>query len=346
MQKMKKNILVVLFLLLFLRTNAQENMVKLGKSKTDSIELYLKKALDLMKKRSVNSSKLNWEEIYKDANATARNAKTIADTYPIIKKTLLKLEDSHSKFFSPKQVEAYLLGYRKTGQQFPQMKSAILEGGYAYVQLPSFASFNFAEWDEYVKTFWHKIAELESKHPKGWIIDIRDNEGGMFAPMYAAVSPFLNQSKVIGWKDGLGRYVFMNFKNSKFYENNLARYQFKLGDQKIKIAKAPIVVLINQGTASSGEFAAISFVGQKNVSFVGTKTTGLTSANQEHKLADGAFVVLTEGNTVDRNKKEYAEIGKGLEPDYLVDNIGSPKSNEDAYLKKAIEVINKKSSTP
>lgn len=343
---MNKNILVVLFLLVFAGANAQENLVKLEKSKRDSIKLYLKEALGLMKRRSVNSNKLNWEKIYQEANTAAENVQTVAGTYPIIKKTLLKLEDSHSKFFSPKQVEAYLLGYRITGQQFPEMKSAILEGRYAYVQLPSFASFNFAEWDEYVKTFWDKIAELESKHPKGWIIDIRDNEGGMFAPMYAAISPFLNQSKVIGWKDGFGKYIFMNFKNDKFYENNLARYQFKLGDQKIKIAKAPMVVLINQGTASSGEFAAISFVGQKNVSFVGTKTTGLTSANQEHKLADGAFLVLTEGNTVDRNKKEYAEVGKGLQPDYPVDNIGSPKSNEDIYIKKAIEAINKKRSTP
>lgn len=346
MQKMNKNILVVFFLLVFAGANAQENLVKLQKSKTDSIKLYLKEALDLMRKRSVNSSKLKWEEIYKNANEAAENAKTIADTYPIIKNTLLKLGDSHSKFFSPKQVEAYLLGYRKTGQQFPVMKSAILEGGYAYVQLPSFASFNFTEWDEYVKTFWDKIAELESKHPKGWMIDLRDNEGGMFAPMYASISPFLNQSNVIGWKDGFGKYIFMNFKNGKFYENNLARYQFKLGGQKVKIGRMPIVILINQGTGSSGEFAAISFVGQKNISFVGTKTTGLTSANQEHKLADGAFLVLTEGNTVDRNKKEYAEVGKGLQPDYPIDNMGLLKSSDDAYLKKAIEVINKKLSTP
>lgn len=343
---MNKNILVVLFLLVFAGANAQENLVKLEKSKTDSIKLYLKEALDLMKKRSVNSRKLNWEEIYKNANAAAENAKTIADTYPIIKQTLLKLEDSHSKFFSPKLVEAYLLGYRKTGQQFPEIKSAILEGGYAYIQLPSFASFNFEEWNEYVNTFWGKIAELESKHPKGWIIDIRDNEGGMFLPMYAAISPFLNQSKVIGWKDGLGKYIFMNFKNDKFYENNLATHQFKLGGKKNKITKTPIAVLINQGTASSGEFAAISFVGQKNISFVGTKTTGLTSANQEHKLADDAFLVLTEGNTVDRNRKEYAEVGKGLQPDYPVDNMGSLKSSDDPYLKKAIEILNKKRSTP
>ena len=343
---MNRNILIVLFLLIFAGADAQQKMVNPEKDKTDSIKLYLKRALDLMKKRSVNSSKLNWEEIYKNANAAAENARTIADTYPIIKKTLLKLEDSHSKFFSPKEVEAYLLGYRKTGQQFPEMKSAILEGGYAYIQLPSFASFNFEEWDEYVKTFWDKIAELESKHPKGWIIDIRDNEGGMFVPMYASISPFLNQRNVIGWKDGLGRYTFMNFKNGKFYENNLARYLIKIGDRKIKVARKPIVVLINQGTASSGEFAAISFVGQKEISFVGTKTTGLTSANQEHKLSDGAFLVLTEGNTIDRNKKEYAEVGKGLQPDYSVDNIDSFASSDEAYLKKAIEVIDKKRRTP
>jgi len=336
----------MLFLLAFVVAKAQGNLLNLEKSTTDSAKIYLKEALDLMKRRSVNSNNLNWEEIYKEANVAAENSKTIADTYPIIKKTLLKLDDSHSKFFSPKQVEAYLLGYRKTGQQFPEIKSVILEGGYAYIQLPSFASFNFAEWDEYVKTFWDKTAALESKYPKGWIIDVRDNEGGMFAPMYAAISPFLNQSKVIGWKDGFGKYVFMNFKNGKFYENNLTRYQLKLGNQKIKITKVPIVILINQRTASSGEFAAISFVGQKNVSFVGGKTTGLTSANQEHKLSDGAFLVLTEGNTVDRNKREYKEVGKGLQPDYPVDNTGSPKNNEDTYLKKAIEVINKKRSTP
>lgn len=343
---MKKNILVVLSLLVFVRANAQEQKVDLEKSKKDSVKLYLKEALDLMKKRAVNSSKLNWEEIYKNTTTAAKNAKTIADTYPIIKKTLLKLEDSHSKFLSPKQVEAYLLGYRKTGQQFPKIKSSILEGGYAYVQLPSFASFNFEEWDEYVKIFWGKTAELESRRPNGWIIDIRDNEGGMFAPMYAAISPFLNQRKVIGWKDGFGKYIFMKFRNRKFYENNLVTHEFKIDNQKIKTPKVPVVIVVNHGTASSGEFAAISFVGQKNISFVGAVTAGLTSANQEHQLSDGAFLVLTEGNTIDRNKQEYIEVGKGLKPDHPVDEIVSVNIIDDACLKKSIEVINQKRRTP
>jgi len=343
---MHKNIFKIVFLLLMLSASAKAQKGGLNKiSTTDTIKLYLKEALDLMKRRSVNSSRLNWTEIYNKANTAAENAKTIADTYPVIRQTLLELQDSHSKFFTPKQVEGYLLGYRKTGQQFPEIKSNILEGNCAYIQLPSFASFNFEEWDEYVQTFWDKIVELESKHPKGWIIDIRDNEGGMFVPMYAAISPFLNQAKVIGCKDGFGKYIFMKFKNGRFYENNLIRHQFKIGEQKIRITKTPIVILVNQGTASSGEFAAISFVGQKNISFVGTKTAGLTSANQEHKLSDGAFLVLTEGNTVDRNRREYAEVGKGLQPDYLVENVGASKGSDDAYLKKAIKVIEEKLNT-
>lgn len=342
---MYKNILISILLLLFLNAQGQTGDLKKNNT-TDSIKLYLKEALDLMKSRSVNSSRLNWTEIYNKANAAAGNATAIADTYPIIRRTLLELQDSHSKFFTPKQVEAYLLGYRKTGQKFPEIKSNITEGNYAYIQLTSFASFNFEEWDEYVQTFWNKIAELEAKHPNGWVIDIRDNEGGMFVPMYAAISPFLNQTKVIGLKDGFGKYIYMKFKNGRFYENNLISHQFKIGKQKIKIMKTPTVILINEGTASSGEFAAISFVGQKNISFVGAKTAGLTSANQEHKLSNGAFLVLTEGNTVDRNKREYAEVGKGLQPDYLVDNVGTPKANDDAYLKKAIKVIEEKLSTP
>lgn len=330
---MKKSILLLFFALYFSTPKSF--------AQTDSIKTYILDALDLMKNRSVSKATVNWEKVYVTALAEAKSAKNIRATYPIIKKAMAELKDAHSKFFPPEMVKAYLLGYRATGQKFPVIDTAFLSGNYAYISLPSIASYNFSDWNEYVNTFYLKVAKLQQRKPKGWIIDIRDNEGGMFYPMYAAISPFLDHIKVIGMKDAKGKLSYFSYKNGRLYEDNKVMHRFNITKLKLKPLKEPIAILINKGTASSGEFAAIAFANQQNVSFIGENTAGLTSANQEHKLADGAFIALTEGNTIDRLQNEYSEIGKGLTPKFKIEAKESTKTN-DPYLKKAVEVLNQK----
>ena len=304
----------------------------------DSIRIYLHDALDLMKKRSVNSKKLDWDEIYKKSDEAIADAKTIRDTYPAIQKALNLLNDQHSKFFTPEMVRDYVLGYRATGQKFPEIKARIIDNQYAYLALPAFYSYNFKEWNEFVDTFYRKMHTLQKQHPKAWILDLSDNEGGMFFPMLAAISPLLDRQNVIGWKDGMGNNHFINYKDNRIYDDRVAVHLFQLMQPKPKIRTDKVIVIINGVTASSAEFAAVSFVGQKNVSFFGTKTNGLTSANQEHKLSDGAFLVLTEGNTIDRNQKEYAEIGRGVSPDYKIEWL----DGENQHLEKVIQLLKAK----
>lgn len=310
-------------------------------AQADSIKVYVLDALQLMKNRSVNKDQVDWEKVYATALADATNAKTIRATYPIIRNAMAQLKDAHSKFFPPEMVKAYLLGYRATGQKFPVIDTAFLANRYAYISLPSIASYNFNDWNEYVNTFYLKVAKLQQRKPKGWIIDLRDNEGGMFYPMYAAISPFLDHTRVIGMKDRAGKVLYFGYKNGKLYENNKVMHHFSINKLRLKALKEPISILINKGTASSGEFAAIAFAGQQNVSFIGENTAGLTSGNQEHKLADGAFIALTEGNTIDRLQNEYSEIGKGLIPKFKIEAKESTKNN-DLYIKKALEVLGKK----
>lgn len=306
------------------------------KGNEDSVATYLQKSLEIMKARSVNSKDLNWNEIFRQANTSAKGAKTLRATYPFIKEVINRLGDSHSKFFEPEVVEAYAKGYRATGQKFPEIKAMLLENSSAYIALPGFYSYNMNEWDEFVNSFRIQLSRLKKLNPSGWILDLRGNEGGMFAPMYAAIAPLLDQSCVIGWKDGWGKNNFFCMRGNKFFENKKLIHRFKLLVSTGKIKSSKIAVLINNKTASSGEFAAISFVGQKNVAFIGTKTNGLTSANQEHKLSDGAFLVLTEGVTIDRNSKPYAKIGKGLDADVKVSDI---KGSDQMYIEKAYQYI-------
>ena len=321
-----------IFLLLF--------QVSTAFGQTDSIKNYLISALDIMKNKSVNKSVVNWDSLYAVSLKSASKAKTLSDTYPIINAALSELKDSHSKFYPPKLVKAYTLGYKATGQTFPIIKAEMKEGKYAYISLPDIGSFNNDDWNQYINDFYQKVNLLQKQDPKGWILDLRDNFGGMLYPMYAAVAAFINQKNAVGTKDSKGKIEYLNYRPGKFYEGQKATQFFHIKEKTPKRIKTPIAILISKKTGSSGEFITAAFVGQYNVSLIGENTQGLTSANQEYQLSDGAFIALTIGNIVDRNGKEYSKIGEGIAPNSKIDNLSKGK-NDEAYLKKAADFLNK-----
>ncbi|WP_276729223.1 S41 family peptidase [Chryseobacterium carnipullorum] len=306
-------------------------------AQTDSVKNYVVSALDLMKAKSVNKHRINWDSLYTDSRKKAENNHTIRETYPLIKDILGDLKDAHSNFFPPEMVKDYTLGYRATGQEFPVIESKMIENQIAYIRLPGIACYHFAEWDKFVNTFYKKIEELNAKKPKGWILDLRDNGGGMFYPMFAALSPMLDKQNVIGTVDAERQYAFFKYNtNGDLYEGKPLAHHFNIKKVPQQITK-PIVVMVNKKTSSSGEFCTVAFAGQKNVTVIGQNTMGLTSGNQEYKLSDGAFLILTTGNIVDRNKKEYSKVGEGFSPQVKLKDL-----SDTGYMKIATEILLKK----
>ncbi len=305
----------------------------------DSIQRYVTDALNIMQNKSVNKSKVNWEELSRVTLNNASEAKTIKETYPVLEKALNSLDDAHSKFYPEEAVRAYTLGYEATGQKFPVIESKLLENRYAYISLPDIGSFNKNDWNLYINTFYSKVNELQKQNPKGWIVDLRDNYGGMLYPMYAAAAPFFDHKNIVGTKDAEGTVEYFNYKDGKFYEGATAIQIFQLKEKQPKQIKIPVAILINKITGSSAEFITAAFVGQKNVKLIGVNTQGLTSGNQEYKLSDGSFLVLTIGNIVDRTGKEYAEIGKGISPDIRIEKTDDKIKTNETYLDKAFKYI-------
>ncbi|PSK92090.1 S41 family peptidase [Taibaiella chishuiensis] len=304
-------------------------------AQTDSVQRYVSAALEIMKNRSVNRHRINWDSLCTDTYKRAAGLKTIKETYPVLKHALTALNDAHSNFYPPEQVEAYTLGYRATGQEFPVIKAKITDNNLAHIELPPIGCYHFAEWDELVNTFYEKITELQSHKPKGWILDLRGNYGGMWYPMLAAISPMLDQHQVIGTVDADGQYAFFDYRNGQLFEGGKAAHRFHVKKQPRPVTQ-PLVILVSKKTASSGEFCTIAFAGQKQVTVIGQTTQGLTSGNQEYKLADGAFLVLTTGNTVDRHKKEYNVVGQGVTPQVLLNDL-----SDEACLKAANDILSR-----
>ena len=331
---MKKSLLVAIFIML--------SVVNRSFAQADSIKNYLMDALKIMQTKSVNKAKIDWNAVQRKALSGVIKAKNIRDTYPIIKEALNALNDSHSNFYEPEKVRAYTLGYRATGQSFPVIKSEMKANKYAYINLPDIGSFNNDDWNEYLNEFYRQVNLLHQQTPKGWIIDLRENFGGMLYPMYAAVAPFLDEANVVGIKDAEGKIEYFNYKNYKFYEGKKASKYFIITEKQPKKIKRPVAILVSKKTGSSAEFITAAFVGQKRAVIIGENTQGLTSGNQEYKLADGAFIALSIGNTINREGKEYAKVGEGIVPNIMIKKSLDKNETNQSYLSAAYRYIDQK----
>lgn len=331
---MKKSLLAVIFIML--------SVVNRSFAQADSIKNYLMDALKIMQAKSVNKAKIDWNAVQQKALSDVIKAKTIRDTYPVIKEALNALNDSHSNFYEPEKVRAYTLGYRATGQTFPVIKSEMKANKYAYINLPDIGSFNNDDWNEYVNEFYRQVNLLHQQKPKGWIIDLRENFGGMLYPMYAAVAPFLDEANVVGIKDNEGKIEYFNYRNDKFYEGKKASQYFIIKEKPPKKIKKPVTILVSKKTGSSAEFITAAFVGQKRAMIIGENTQGLTSGNQEYKLSDGAFIALSIGNTINREGKEYAKVGEGIVPNIMIKKSTNKNETDQKYLSAAIQYIDQR----
>ncbi|AKD04832.1 S41 family peptidase [Pontibacter korlensis] len=272
----------------------------------------------------------------------AGSAHNIRGIYPIIADALDQLKDYHSGFYLPEEIEAYKQGYRAMGMIFPTPKFKIIDNKYAYIQLPAFGVIKVEEQREYATSIQEAIKQLGEQKPKGWIIDLRANDGGMFQPMSEGIGPFVEKDKCIGWKDADGKITYWIYKKGRVYENDRLVFDMAVKPNRIKSRRKPVAVLVSRKTAISGEIIATTFIGRRNTMLIGTNTQGVTSANSEHELSDGAYLVLTEGNYIDRNNMEYATPGEGIAPDIRLENLSKDESeNDKLYIEKAIKFIDK-----
>ena len=159
---------------------------------------------------------------------------------------------------------------------------------------------------------------------KGIILDLRNNPGG-----------FLEVSvDIAGWFIDANSLVAIE-QFGKTENNNKTEFRTSgLGALK----NYPIVVLVNQGTASAAEILAGALRDNRGIKLVGEKTFGKGSVQELINLKDGSSLKVTVAKWLTPKGISISE--QGLEPDYKVviaeDDAGK---NKDLQLDKAVEVL-------
>ena len=116
------------------------------------------------------------------------------------------------------------------------------------------------------------------------------------------------------------------------------------GDLYDRLKNVPIIVLVDQDSASNAEILAATLQAAKRARVVGTRTMGNTETIVPYDLDDGSRLWLAEygfklpdGSTIE---------GKGVTPDAIVDvDWTDYTTSDDPQIKKAVELL-RKSGTP
>ena len=202
--------------------------------------------------------------------------------------------------------------------EIKSVESKILKKNIGYLKLNAFNSNSS-------KQLVKEIDKFEKKNePVGYILDLRNNPGGLLTQAINVTDFFLDDGEILSTK---GRKVIEN-----------RRFFAKKGD---KVKGKPLIVLINQGSASASEIVAGALQDHKRAIVLGENTYGKGSVQSVIPLSDGGGIRLTVSKYYLPSGKSISEVG--VAPDIMVEEKGenftlnSPSDNQLNYALKLLK---------
>jgi carboxyl-terminal processing protease len=197
----------------------------------------------------------------------------------------------------------------------PSVQSEMLENNIGYVQIITFGADTRTE-------LRNNLKGLLAQNPEGLIVDLRNNGGGYLQTAVSVSSEFINK----------GVILFEDFGA----DEGLIEHKALKGGLATDI---PIVLIVNEGSASASEIVAGAIQDNQRGPLVGATTFGKGSVQNWIELSDNQGAVrVTIARWLTPDKRQIHEIG--LTPQYLVELTEEDYENElDPQLDKAMEVM-------
>lgn len=186
------------------------------------------------------------------------------------------------------------------------VKSEVKEDNIGYIQITSFDKNTYNEFKEH-------MSSLQKKNVKSLIIDLRDNPGGLLDVCVDIADDLLGKGTIVYTKDNKG--------DTQYYKSDA---------NKIDL---PIVVLINENSASASEILTAAIVDNKAGIAVGTTSYGKGLVQSVKEFKDGTGYKLTTA-------QYYTPNGDYINKQGIKPNIEEKDKNKQ--LSKAIEYIKNK----
>jgi carboxyl-terminal processing protease len=203
------------------------------------------------------------------------------------------------------------------------VRGKVIEPGYGWIRLSQFQERTV---DDFVK----KIDEIYKAEPnlKGMVLDLRNDPGGLLDAAVAISAAFLPENVTVVSTNG-------QLPESKFvYKAAPEFYQRRAGADPLRrlpaaLKNVPLVVLVNEGSASASEIVAGALQDHKRASILGSQTFGKGSVQTVRPLGPDTGLKLTTARYYTPSGKSIQ--AKGIVPDVMVDE--SEEGNVFALLR-------------
>ncbi len=214
------------------------------------------------------------------------------------------------------------------------VKGKLIEPGYGWIRLSQFQ-------ERTVDDFVRKVEELYKADPnlKGMVLDLRNDPGGLLDAAVAISAAFLPENVTVVSTNG-------QLAESKFvYKAAPEYYQRRAGADPLRrlpaaLKTVPLVVLVNEGSASASEIVAGALQDHRRATILGSQTFGKGSVQTVRPLGPDTGLKLTTARYYTPTGKSIQ--AKGIVPDVLVDeteegNVFSALRTREADLEKHLQ---------
>ena len=198
------------------------------------------------------------------------------------------------------------------------VRGKVIEPGYAWIRLSQFQ-------DRTVDDFATRIEAIYKQEPnlKGLVLDLRNDPGGLLDAAVAISAAFLPENVVVVSTDGqLAESKFVYKAAPEFYLRRAGNDPLKRLPAALKTV--PLVVLVNEGSASASEIVAGALQDHKRATVMGNQTFGKGSVQTVRPLGPDTGIKLTTARYFTPSGKSIQ--AKGIIPDVMIDETleGSP----------------------
>ncbi len=198
-----------------------------------------------------------------------------------------------------------------------QVVKSSMEGDVAVLRLTRFTEQAYPGIQKAIKDLY---AQNKGVAPKGIILDLRNNPGGLVDQAVYVADAFLKEGAVVLTR---GRT-----------DAESTRYDAKPDDLDAKLADVPLVVLINGGSASAAEIVAGALQDHKRATLIGTRSFGKGSVQSIIHMGDNGGIRLTTARYYTPNNRSIQAAG--IQPDIVItENVPDDLKGRDEILGEA-----------
>jgi carboxyl-terminal processing protease len=211
------------------------------------------------------------------------------------------------------------------------VKSKLVDSDYGWIRVGQFQEQTVEDFVKQINTMFKAKPDM-----KGLVLDLRNDPGGLLDGAVAISTAFLQPNvPVVSTNGQLKESQFVYKASPDFYRASVLSDPLKSLPAAIK--KIPLIVLVNEGSASASEIVAGALQDHKRAAIMGSQTFGKGSVQNIRPLGENAALKLTIARYYTPNGRSIQ--AKGIVPDVLVDDTegGSPfavlRSREADYDK-------------